>query len=91
MTPQKPKTYEAEINNRKVQVTVPENPNPEEIFTDAIQDNLSPKAVAAIAHCLRTARIDDEEVNSEVWWFIKLLENMLGKNEMNRLIDELGL
>ena len=91
MTKQKPKTYEAKVNGRKTRVTVPDNPNPEEILTDAIRENFSPKAVAAIACCLRIVRTNDQEVDSEIWWFIELLGKMLGENEMNRLIDELGL
>jgi len=91
MTREKPKIYETQINGRKTRVTVPDNPNPKEILIDAIRDNFSPKAVATIASCLQTVRTNDQEVDREVWWLIELLGEMLGEDEMNRLIDELGL
>ena len=91
MTRRKPKTYEAKINGRKTRVTVPDNPDPKEILIDAIRDNFSPKAVAAIASCLQTVRTNDRNVDGEVWWLIELLDGMLGEDGKNRLCEELGL
>jgi len=91
MTRRRPKTYEAEHNGRKTRVTVPDNPDSKVMLIDAIRDNFSPKAVAAIASCLQIVRTNDQEVDREVWWLIDLLGEMLGEDEMNRLIDELEL
>ena len=87
----KSKTYEAKVNGRKRRVTVPEDPDPEEMLIDAFQANFSPKAVAAIASFLQTVRTNDHAVDQEVWWLIRMIDKMLGKTEMNRLIEELGL
>ena len=55
----KPKTYAAKLNGKDVRVTVPENLDPTDTLDDAIQDNLSSKAVAAIATDLAGATCKD--------------------------------
>ena len=72
-----PETHEADYNNHKVQVTVPENPNEEEMLTAAIQDALGPDAVAAIAVALQTVRTGNEETDSQVAWLAELMTGML--------------
>ena len=45
----KPKTYETTLDGKKTRVTIPENQRDEDTLLDALKDNLSPEAVAAIA------------------------------------------
>ena len=92
MKRKKPKTYETTIGGRKTRLTVPENPKPEEALADALRENLSPEAVAAVACCLTINRTNDQEVDRQVRWFHeKLVEVLGGYDEYNRLIEELGL
>jgi predicted O-methyltransferase YrrM len=69
----------------------------QEAFENAIRDNLSPEGVATIIAFLQPAmshkpRTDDaRQALREVKWFIDTLTNVLGVQEYNRLLDELGL
>ena len=54
---EKIKTYEATMGGKKVRVTVPENSEEVELLMHAIQDNLSPQAVATIIAYLQPARV----------------------------------
>ena len=87
----KPKTYEAKVDGRKKRVTVPDDPDPKEMLIDAIQDNLSPQAVVAIAAYLTAARVKNRQVQRQIEWFAGMLVDMLGVDEFNRLIEEVGL
>ena len=61
-------------------------------LVDALRDNLSPEAVAAIASWLQPARTNDENVDREVRWFAEQLAQALGGwDQQNRLAEELGL
>ena len=83
-------TYEARINGRKVRVTVPEN-DEQDLF-DAIREQLSPHAVAAIASCLQINRTNNPDVDRQVRWFHDQLCQLLGGYEQqSRLAEELGL
>lgn len=86
------KTYPATINGRRVRVTIPEDPTPEEVLRDALRANLSPAAVAAIAAYLQPAHTKDASVNRQLAWFQDLLVEALGGDEaFNRIADEVGL
>ena len=92
MKRKRPKRYEADAGDRKVRVTVPENPKPEDALADAIRDNLSPKAVATVVSYLRTVRTDDADVDDEGRWFAEYLTELVGGGEaQNRLAEEVGL
>ena len=92
MSKRKPKTYEAKVGDRTARVTIPENPKPEDLLADALRENLSPHAVAAIAAYLRTVRTSDPKVDREVQWFAERLADALGGwDQQNRLAEELGL
>ena len=59
---------------------------------DALRENLSPEAVAAIASWLQPARTNDENVDREVRWFTEQLAQALGGwDQQSRLAEELGL
>lgn len=86
------KVYDAEIRGKKCRVTVPEDPKPEELLTDALRENLSPHAVAAIAAYLQPIRTMDPEVVRQLRWFAGLLTEVVGgEDELNRLCEEVGL
>jgi len=88
----RPETHEADANGKKVRVTVPENPDPIETMQDAIRDQLSPHAVAAIVSYLQPVSTKDSAVNKEVAWFSERLVELLGGYEQqSRLAEELGL
>lgn len=89
----KPKTYKhTRRDGTTVRVTVPDDPKPQEMLIDAIRDNLSPEAVAAIVSWLQPARTNDQNVDREVRWFAKQLAQALGGwDQQNRLAEELGL
>ena len=92
MTKRKAKTYEAEHKGRKVRVTVPPNTEAEDALADAMKDNLSPEAVAAIAAFLDAATTKNDKVNRQMEWFVEQLIKMVGGDAaMNRLCDEVGL
>jgi hypothetical protein len=82
--------YKAEINGKTVWATVPEN-EAQDVLGDAVRDSLSPKAVAAIAAHLFAASTKDSGVNKEIRWFADRLLSLVGVDEYNRLMDEVGL
>jgi predicted O-methyltransferase YrrM len=69
----------------------------QEAFEKVIRDNLSPEGVAAIIAFLQSAAFykpandDARQALRQVEWFADTLTEMLGVDEHNRLIDELGL
>ena len=86
------KVYDAEVGGKKRRVTVPEDPKPEDMLTDALRENLSPHAVAAIAAYLQPVRTTDPQVDRQVCWFAELLARAVGgEDELNRLCEEVGL
>jgi hypothetical protein len=89
----KPKTYKhTRRDGTIVRGTVPEDPKPEDLLIDALRENLSPEAVAAIASWLQPATVADASVNQEIGWFRGVLIDALGGYEQqNRLAEELGL
>ena len=87
----RPETYEVEHGDRKVRVTVPEAID-EQVLFDAIRDNLSPHAVAAIVAYLQPVRTNNPDVDRQVHWFAERLTELLGDDQLqNRLAEELGL
>ena len=88
---EKIKTYAAKLpDSRTVRCTVPEN-DENDLF-DAIREQLSPEAVAAIASCLQINRTNNPEVDRQVRWFHDQLCQLLGGYEQQaRLAEELGL
>jgi len=92
MKHERPKTPAVEHDGKKGRVTVPPTPAPAEILIDAIKDNLSPEAVAAIAAWLQPARCGQEQVDRQVRWFAEqLVEALGGDDAFNRACEELGL
>ena len=86
------KVYDAEVCGKKRRVTVPQDPRPEDLLTDALRENLSPHAVAAIAAYLQPVRTADPQVDRQVRWFAEMLtEAVGGEDELNRLCEEVGL
>jgi hypothetical protein len=91
-----PPTHEAEFKGRKVRVTVP--PREDRDLGDALKDNLSPEAVAAIATII-LSRINGGDtptrvrrVNKELNWFGQELVDLVGgPEECHRLTEEIGL
>lgn len=83
-------TYDAG-NGRKV--TVPEN-DEQDLF-DAIREQLSPHAVAAIAWRLKfnnSSFTNNDDVDRQVRWFTEQLTALLGGTDRrDRLAKELGL
>jgi hypothetical protein len=69
----------------------------QEAFEKVIRDNLSPEAVASIIAFLqpaafyRPANEDAMQALLQVEWFANTLTDMLGVEEHNRLMEELGL
>ena len=85
-----PDTYEAEINGKKVRVTVPEN-DEQELF-DAMREQLSPHAVASIVSHIQGAQTNNQDVDRQVHWFAEELCKLLGGYERQaKLAEELGL
>ena len=58
---------------------------------DAIRDNLSPEAVVAIAAHIRAASCKTASVNKEMQWFANHLVNLIGIENYNPIIEEIGL
>jgi len=91
----RPQTYQAEVNGKKVRVTVPGSDDPAEPgkeLRDLLQDCMSPHAVAAIASCLQINRTNNPDVDRQVRWFHEQLCELLGGHEQqSRLAEELGL
>ena len=87
-----PKTYEVKRHGQRRRVTVPEDPKPEDVLADALRDNLSPQAIAAVVSCLRINRTHNDDVDRQVHWFAEELVKLLGGPEQQtRLAEELGL
>jgi len=64
----------------------------EQVLFDALQDNLSPQAVAAIVAYLQPAKTSNTEVNRQLGWLAERLTELVGgPDALNRLTDELGL
>ena len=69
----------------------------QQAFETAIRNNLSPEGVVAVIAFLSTASIthpDNDEHRKaieELRWFRDRLLEMVGVEEYNRLLDELGL
>lgn len=69
----------------------------QEAFEKVIRDNLSPEAVASIIAFLQPAAFykpaneDAMQALRQVEWFADTLREMIGVDEQNRLMDELGL
>jgi len=61
-------------------------------LADALRENLSPEAVAAIASWLQPASTNDPKVNREIRWFSEQLAQALGGwDQQSRLAEDLGL
>jgi hypothetical protein len=69
----------------------------QEAFERVVRDNLSPEVVATIiaflqpAALYRPANEDAMQALRQVEWFANTLTDMLGVEEHNRLMEELGL
>ena len=64
----------------------------EQDLFDALKDNLSPQAVAAIVAYLQPAKTKSPAVDREVRWFADQLTVLVGGPEQqNRLAEEVGL
>jgi hypothetical protein len=69
----------------------------QEAFEKVIRDNLSPEGIASIIAFLqpaafyRPASDDARQALLQVEWFADTLTAMLGVEEHNRLMEELGL
>ena len=88
----RPQMYQAEVNGKKVRVTVPEHQDQAALMRDAIRDQLSPHAVAAIASRLQINRTNNPDVDRQVRWFHgQLCELLGGFQQQSRLAEELGL
>ena len=90
----RPKTYETTLNGKKTRVTIPDNPRDDETLFEALKDNLSPEAVAAIAAYLvaRPAEAPNKAVNRELNWFTDQLVALVGGDDaFNRLCENMGL
>jgi|YNPBryantNP2012_1023418.scaffolds.fasta_scaffold03192_4 predicted NBD/HSP70 family sugar kinase len=77
-------------DGKAVQVSVPTDPDPQDLLVGAIRDCLSPHAVAAIAVGLDHVRATNPAVDQEIGWFRGLLVDVLGGPErLERLAEEL--
>ena len=69
----------------------------QEAFEQVMRDNLTPDAIAMIAAFLQVAafqKSDDDRADDalkQVEWFSERLTALLGVEEHNRLMEELGL
>ena len=64
----------------------------EQVLFDALKDNLSPQAVAAIVAYLQPANTSNPEVDRQLRWLSDRLTDLVGGPEhLDRLTDELGL
>ncbi|GAH72042.1 unnamed protein product [marine sediment metagenome] len=87
----RPETYPTKIGGRTVRVTVPDAIDQDVLF-DALRDNLSPRAIAAVISCLRINRTNNRAVDEQVHWFAEELVKLLGgPGQQTRLAEELGL
>jgi len=63
-----------------------------DVLMDALKDNLSPQAVAAVVAYLQPAHTSNPEVDRQLRWFAERLTELVGGPEqLNRLTDSLGL
>jgi len=86
----KAQTYQATVNGKKVRVTVPAN-DEQDLF-DAVREQISPHAVAAIVAYLQPARTNNSDVDRQIRWFAEELTKLVGGDEQqSRLAEELGL
>jgi len=70
----------------------PAEPDDREMLEEAMQNVLSPEAVAAIAWGARRAITNDKNAQRQLDWFATVLENMVGGPiEHQKTCDELGL
>ncbi|MFA7455668.1 MAG: hypothetical protein WCZ10_14530 [Desulfobulbaceae bacterium] len=67
----------------------PQDDSLEQILIDALRDNFTPEAIAAIAADL-TPDTKDPAVNRQVTWFRTLLESMLGSEGFAQALQEIG-
>lgn len=89
---EKIKTYAAKmLDGRTVRCTVPEDPTPDEVLFDAIKDNFSPQAVAAMAAYLQAANTKNREVNRQLTWFASELVKLVGATGYGHLLEDVGL
>lgn len=69
----------------------------QEAFEKVMRDNLSPEGVAAIIAFLQPVAFHKPMTDGQrqallqVEWFVDTLFEMLGAEEYNRLVDEIGL
>jgi len=86
-------TYPVKINGRETRVTIPDSdPTDEQILFDAMKDNFSPQAVAAIVAHLQPAATTNPNVDCQLRWFVDRLTDLVGGPEqLDSLCDELGL
>ena len=63
-----------------------------ELLREAIKDNFSPEAVAAIATCLQATSTKSAEVDRQLRWFSGELTGLLGgADALAGLAEEIGL
>ena len=63
-----------------------------EVLFDALRDNFSPEAIAAMAMYLQGPDTKSAEVNRELQWFSNELVKLVGGNEtFTELANEVGL
>lgn len=60
-------------------------------LADAMRENFSPEAIAAMIAYLQAVETRSDEANSQVSWFADALMEMLGVDAYNRMANELGL
>ena len=88
----KTKKYEVEFEGRKARVSIPESEAASATLAAAIRDNLSPEAVVGIAACIVSAdMIKKADVRKQVICFREFLVQMIGVQEYNRMLEEIGL
>ncbi len=86
-----PTHYDVEVADTRRRVGFPSDRAAAEMLADALRDNLSPQAVAAIAAYLQPARVRDPDVQRQLDWFRTMLVEMLGEGQFDRLAEEVGL
>jgi len=86
----RPKMYAAVRDGRTIHCTVPEDPDPADTLQDAVRDAISPEAVVAIASSLAGTKTKDARVNEEVRWFCQRLIGMVGTDQYNAILEEIG-
>lgn len=65
---------------------------PQTLLIEALRENLSPHAVAAIASYTMNIQTDDIAVNGEVAWFVERLTELVGGwKQQGVLAEEIGL